>query len=477
MYIPMKPLSHTLVLLTSLFLLASCGEDRSGEYYALVEDNLFIEQVMKEHYLWYDSIPEVKQMDYFAEPEEFLKKLVYRKAQNGKGDPYSYVESTATLPTPDTESFSRSFLQRTSTYGFDFELMNDPTGVSSHVFARVLYVLPQSPASEAGLQRGDWISAVGRDELTAQNYGYLMTGGATSFARESLVFDSENNASWVAFDTLQVGPARRVEINPFQVDTVYHIAGRKIAYLMYNEFSTGPNNQAEDTEYREQMRQRFARFRQEAPDAFILDLRYNPGGYLSCATDLASYLAPAAALGKVFCTTKYNNLTEPQEVDFPLNAALAGENLNLSKLYVLTSLFTASASEAVINGLRPYFGNDNLVVIGETTEGKNVAMQPYQDKRFPFIVWPVVAYVLNAEGSAHYARGIQPTFELSERRLISPLYPLGDIREFLLHNTLEYITTGVMPDLPPAENPDTEVQGRSLFHSMSLRSLPGIRLQ
>lgn len=155
--------------------------------------------------------------------------------------------------------------------------------------------------------------------------------------------------------------------------------------MVYNEFSTGPNNQATDTEYREQMKQIFARFKGQSPDAFILDLRYNPGGYLSCATDLGSYLAPAADLGKVFCTTLYNDISDPQKIDFPLNTGLASENLNLSKLYVLTSKFTASASEAVINCLRPYIGTENVVVIGETTVGKNVAMEPYQDERYNFI--------------------------------------------------------------------------------------------
>ena len=71
--------------------MASCGEDRSGEYYALIGENVWIEQIMKEHYLWYDSIPAIKETDYFAEPEDFLQKLVYTKAQNGKGDPYSYI--------------------------------------------------------------------------------------------------------------------------------------------------------------------------------------------------------------------------------------------------------------------------------------------------------------------------------------------------------------------------------------------------
>ena len=89
----MKHIRSTFFLLTTLFIMASCGEDRSGEYYALIGENVWIEQIMKEHYLWYDSIPAIKETDYFAEPEDFLQKLVYTKAQNGKGDPYSYIES------------------------------------------------------------------------------------------------------------------------------------------------------------------------------------------------------------------------------------------------------------------------------------------------------------------------------------------------------------------------------------------------
>ncbi|MDE6180469.1 MAG: peptidase S41, partial [Phocaeicola sp.] len=182
----MKHIQNTIFLLTSLFIMVSCGEDRSGEYYALIGENLWIEQTMKEHYLWYDNMPEIKESDYFSEPENFLQKLIYTKAQDGKGDPYSHIE---TIKYSDD---ARSFLQRNATYGFDFELMTDPTGTSSHTFARVLFVLPHSPASEAGLERGDWISAIGKEKLTSNKYSQLMEGGHTTFARESLVFDEED---------------------------------------------------------------------------------------------------------------------------------------------------------------------------------------------------------------------------------------------------------------------------------------------
>lgn len=465
----MRYIRNTLFLLGTILITASCGEDRSGEYYALIGENLWIEQIMKKHYLWYDNMPETKESDYFTEPKDFLQKLVYNKAQDGKGDPYSYIE------TKETSEASRSYLQRTSTYGFDFELMTDPTGTSSHTFARILFVLPHSPASEAGLKRGDWISAIGKEKLTANNYSSLMEGDNAAFARETLTFNEEGEPEWMAADTVSITAARPVELNPFYVDSVYEVSGKKIAYMVYNEFSTGPGNQAADTQYREQMRQIFARFKSLSPDAFILDLRYNPGGYLSCATDLGSYLAPAADLGKVFCTTLYNDISDPQRVDFPLNAQLAAENLNLNKLYVLTSKYTASASEAVINCLRPYIGKDNVVVIGETTVGKNVAMEPYEDERYNFILWPVVAYVLNSAGEADYTNGIIPDFALSERNLISTLYPLGDVREYLLRNAIAYITTGVMPDLPQAETQPTK--GRIIHHSLNRRNMDGIRLR
>ncbi len=462
----MRLIRNICLTLFALLGLASCGEDRSGEYYALVGDNMWIEEVMSQHYLWYDSIPEVKEDDYFTQPQQFLKKLIYTKAQGGKGDPYTYLDMS------DTASVARSFLQRSSTYGFDFELMSDPTGTTSRTFARVLFVLPDSPASEAGLERGNWISAIGKDKLTTSNYGYLMQGGRTAFARESLVLDAEGNSQWVAVDTMEVEAARPVELNPFYVDTLYTVEGKKIAYMMYNEFATGPDNLASDKAYREQMHSLFVRFKREAPDAFILDLRYNPGGYLSCAADLASYLVPASALGQTFCTLQYNDIAEPQRESVLLDAGLSAENLNLSKLYVLTSAFTASASEAVINCLRPYMGEENIIVIGETTEGKNVAMTPYKNEEFGITLWPVVAFVQNAEGNAGYSRGIVPNFTLSERRLISPLYPLGDTREYLLYNTLAYITTGVMPDLP-----SETARGRVLYNSMSKRTHRGIIIE
>lgn len=463
----MKHIWYTFSLLLSLLSFTSCGEDRSGEYYALTGQDRWIEEIMSKHYLWYENMPEIEEDDYFSAPEDFLQNLLYGEALDGKGDSFSYIE-------PKEPTSTRSFLNRTSTYGFDFELMTDPLGTTSHTLARVLFVLPNSPAAEAGLCRGDWISAVGKEQLTSNNYGYLISGGATSFARESIVA-GQDGPVWLAVDTLDVGASRPVELNPFYVDTVYVIEGKKIAYMMYNQFSTAPDDQPgqpEETEYGQQMLRIFAEFKQSSPDAFILDLRYNPGGYLSCAQELASLLVPSANLGETFCTLEHNNITDPQQESILFDPQFEPQNLDLKKIYILTSKFTASASEVIINCLRPYMGDENVVVIGETTYGKPVAMQKFEKEEFDFNLWPVTSYVLNAKGEADYANGIVPTHALNERGLISPLYPLGDIRELLLSNTLALITTGSM--LEAGQLSAMAAKHPAIYNSMGRRAIKGV---
>ena len=87
----MKYLSYTLIAITAL-LTISCGEDRSGEFYALIEDRMWIEETMKKHYLWYEEMPTIEnEYDYFKQPETFFKNLLSKQALNGKGYKYSYM--------------------------------------------------------------------------------------------------------------------------------------------------------------------------------------------------------------------------------------------------------------------------------------------------------------------------------------------------------------------------------------------------
>lgn len=441
-----------------MLLFSSCGEDRTGEFYALIEDRMWIEETLRENYLWTEDMPVIEDEDeYFKEPATFFKNMLSKNALNGKGDKYSYMEETAT----EDEEESRSLmLDRTSTYGMEFVLTNDPTGTTAHTFARVLYVLPGSPAEEAGIRRGDWISAINQDRITTDNYQQLIQGGVISLARNQLV-NTEGGILWQPKDTLNVGPSIQMEINPFLTDTVYEVDGLKIAYLVYTEFATGPNNEGSESVYNEQMKQIFAQFKAQSPDAFILDLRYNNGGYLQCAQALGSLLAPASAIGKDFVNLTFNEKADPQVIRYPFDQQYADANLNLNKVYILTGDETASASEAVINGLIPYMGAENVVLIGTKTEGKNVAMSSFKNETYGLTLWPVIAYVSNANNEGDYSEGFTPHYELNEFNIID-WHPLGNPDEYLLKNTLSLITTGTMPDLSTSTDEETRVLRSSI---------------
>ena len=133
----------------------------------------------------------------------------------------------------------------------------------------------------------------------------------------------------------------------------------------------------------------------------------------------------------------------------------------MSKIYILTSEITASASEAVINGLIPYLGSENVVLIGTRTEGKNVAMTPYKNETYGLTLYPVVAYVGNAENQSQYSSGFEPQYVLDENDEMV-WYPLGDPQEYLLKHALTLITTGNMPETDTSVPNSIQVNGYSI---------------
>ena len=458
----MKSLQYTLLTLL-LIVSTSCGEDRTGEFYALIEDRMWIEEVMRENYLWAEDMPVIeKEDDYFQAPATFFKNMLSKNALNGKGDKYSYMEENQ----KETRVLT---LDRTSTYGMEFILTSDPTGTTAHTFARVLYVLPESPAQKAGIERGDWISAINEERITTDNYKQLTQGGNVSLTRNRFTPLEEGTGWQISKDVLNVSASVAMEINPFLVNKVLEVDGKKIAYLLYNEFATGPNNEGTESVYNEQMKQIFAQFKSQSLDAFILDLRYNNGGFLQCAQALGSLLAPSTALGKDFVNLTFNDKADPQIIRYSFDTQYADANLNLNKIYILTGEYTASASEAVINGLIPYMGAENVILVGTKTEGKNVAMSSFKNKTHGLTLWPVIAYVSNANNEGDYSEGFQPTYQLDENS-INTWYPLGNPEEYLLKNTLSLITTGTLSDESTTDNGESKTIRSSIGYK-------GIRIQ
>ncbi|HEX6227323.1 MAG TPA: S41 family peptidase, partial [Chryseolinea sp.] len=166
------------------------------------------------------------------------------------------------------------------------------------------------------------------------------------------------------------------------------------------------------------------------------------------ASNLASLIAPSPE-NKIFFRREYNTQVESEIIADPQ----AGESFLLSKLkdkaqniggqlsgrvYILTGSRTASASELIINGLRPFM---EVFLIGDVTYGKNVGSISLYDKNNSNNRWgmqPIVVKVYNSLNQSEYSQGFAPDIEDKDNKLY--LYPLGDLREELLSKAIEKIT-------------------------------------
>lgn len=435
----MKLTKYLFFLFICLFI-SACSDDKNddggggGENPDRTETQAWIEDHMRENYYWYSEIKSADKLDYESEPKAFFKSLLSSKDGKGDGGPnhqyYSYILNLAE---------SRSQIKESNSYGFEFyAIYADNT--HTDVWVLVQYVLKDSPAGEAGLKRGDWIIEINGKPFTTKDntYSALYSGGeamSLTVAR----WDAGNGVLALYPDKINVGPSQKVVDNPIHIaKTLTSSNGKKVGYLLYNHFSAGTGNDNDfsyDDKLREESMTTF-----NGVEEFVLDLRYNNGGLLSSARTLCAILAPKNALEKKFGSLKYNDkkknsnwdftvgkeqLTEGSK-DYPVN--VKGQNLNLSRIYILTSDKSASSSEMVINSLRPYM---EVVLIGQQTVGKNVGSIPEKSKDELWEMHPIVCQLANSEGFTDYSEGFKPDYEIDEA--FAPTEKPNEVRLIQVH--------------------------------------------
>lgn len=427
-------------VLWALFLLCSCEIQELPDPSTPSEEqttNEWIEQTMRLYYLWDDEIPESKRLNFGQEAEPFFLSLLTRKDGKTDDDGTHYFYSSINKKSPS--SATKSYLGEGNSFGFEFQYYYIQ---NLRIYALLtLYVLPDSPADKEGLKRGDWIVKINNKAVPGDAQSLLKALDTTSPVPVS--FGIERKLNDPSSATTKTLTAAKVTDNPVFVNKVIAYGKKKVAYLAYNHFTAGPTEESGDELFNHTLRQAFREFKKASPDAFVLDLRYNGGGLVSCAQLLATLLAPASALDDVFCKLTYNgqNNKYPKQQELRLDTKLAGsDNLNLSTLFVITSQRTASASEAVINGLKPYL-NANLIIVGDTTEGKNVGSLTFDDDAYDWELHPIVSRLSNKEGFSDYANGFVPDVFCDEKKAVT-YYDLGDEREYMLEPILKYIADG-----------------------------------
>jgi C-terminal processing protease CtpA/Prc len=396
------------------------------------EVNQWIYENMSLYYLWNDEIPE--EPDDTVEPEEFFESLLYAydATTNPEGDRFSFISDNA-------DELLASFSGESTSTGMQFRLFYRSSD-SNEILAQIIYVLEGSPADLAGLKRGDIFTRVNGTILDDENYTDLLY----EYDNMTLTLaEVINNTLYEKDDTVTL-TAVVLQENPIFLDTIYEMTGTKIGYLVYNQFIPGPND-SETDDYDDQLSSVFSEFKSSGVSELVIDLRYNPGGYSTSAVALASLIGTGVNSSSIFFREEYNDELQDYlentygsdyfDVLFDDKQENIGDQI--SNVYFLVSNYSASASELVINGLKPYM---NVVLIGEQTYGKNVGSITITDDDSDDNNWalqPIIMKAYNSLGQSEYTAGFVPDVEIYEPL---DLVPFGDTEDPLLSQAIGMIT-------------------------------------
>ena len=434
----------------------SCFEDRDDNITLnsnTLEINDFVWKGMNEFYLFGNDVPDLRNerfglngldnryettpeyLEYLSEftsPENLFEALVF---DAGNTDRFSVIF-------PDLFQAIAASEGTTETTGLRLFIYNVP-GSDTEVFARVSMVLNGSNADLAGVRRNMVISGVDGTTLTTNNFQALLLQDTATL---NFADYNDNGTETIDDDTItpngqSITVSRAVFTdNPVHRTEVLNISGQTIGYLMYNSFLFN---------FETELNNAFGELLAANVQHLVLDLRYNRGGAIVTAARLASMIT-GQFNGQLLATNINGPNRQDQNRDFnftnTINSGGAINSLNLSKVYILTSEDSASASELIINSLRPY-GID-VVLVGTTTRGKassNLLIFDSPDfgrtqvtAAHTYALFPLIGEVLNKDGDPVSPGGFAPDIEVNESQV--NLGILGDPDEPLLAAAIADIT-------------------------------------
>jgi len=431
-----------LSLLTISVLFTSCFTDKDDEIQvaSTLEIQDFIYRGLNFFYLYKADTPQLAN-DAFANDAE---KNNFLNSFNTPESLFDFLKSPQdrfSILVDDYIALENALSGVTLNNGMEFGLVLYPDQ-SGNVFGYVRYVLPNTSAETGGLQRGDIFNTINGQQITENNFSDLIA--PDSYTIGLATFDGTTVTP--TGNSVDLVKTQYTE-NPVYIAQTLNINGQNIGYLMYNGFTR---------DFDPQLNAAFAQFQADAVTDLVIDLRYNGGGSVETANDLASMIT-GQFNGQVFYSEQWNEDRQEEYAQDGLfnNQISTGEainSLNLTSVYFLTTGRTASASELVINGLDPYISVNQ---VGGTTTGKFQASFLLYDAPAPnfsrneanpnhtYAMLPLVFKTANSVGTTDFVNGLTPDIALDED--YSNLGTLGNPSEPLFAAALNDILTLPQP--------------------------------
>lgn len=467
----MKTLFRTTILLfLAVFCFQACQDQDDVATPRNLQVQDFVWKGLNQYYLWQGDVPNLAdnrfanqaQLNSFLKDYSDAETLFNSLRVDASIDRFSWIVDDYTVLEQELQGTSKN-------NGIDFKLSPKSKG-SNDLIGFVRYVLPNSSAAKEGVKRGDLFYAINGSQINYNNYRNLLEPDTYT-----INLADYNGTSFVSNGKSFTLTKSVLDENPIYINKVINDRGHNIGYLMYNGFYGN---------YDEQLNAVFGSFKTQGVTDLVLDLRYNGGGSVQTATRLASMIT-GLSTDKIFSKEKWNDKInkyfeseDPQSLNNKFVDKFNGvavNSLGLNRIYILTTKSTASASELIVNGLKPYI---DVVQIGDVTVGKNVGSVTLYDSptfgktnRNPnhkYAMQPIVLKIVNSVGFGDFTNGLVPTYNVPE--YIDALGVLGDEKEPLLSFAISKITGGDTKRIQRKE-------GKELDYFTDSKAIDGIRNQ
>jgi C-terminal processing protease CtpA/Prc len=442
-----------LVPFVFVFLLMACKKDVpvSNAGNASEDVNTWIYNSMSYYYLWNTNMPKISATNLKDNPMNYFYSILY---DYRKIDRFSWIDSSAS-------NLADGINGNIKVLGIKYSIFYTDNTQANIAFV-IAYVLKGSPAEKAGLKRGDIILKVDDKTITPSNYATILQNETARLGMASYaggIFTSTGTSISITKVKMQTDPILK--------DTIIKWGGKKVGYLAYRQFIGYVKDSITGKEYDfdDSLRNIFGRFKSGGANELVIDLRYNGGGYVSSSDLMTNLIVKdlAAKVGTVMNKKVYNaTYTEALKKSsgssaFNTNFKFENNNLGtLNRVFFLISNSSASASEVVINNLKPFM---DVILVGEHTYGKNVGSNTLTDSknRWNYGLQPITFKIANAKDESNYGTtdGFLPNIAITDNVL--PFKQLGDPYETVLNKALLFISpTAFKPFSASGNTPQTK---------------------
>lgn len=315
----------------------------------------------------------VRAGEYFTIDEDTLNDRLAAGYMNGINDKYA-VYYTA------KEYSEKQSVEKGTLTGIGVAVVND----TSSGYARIIRLYDNSPAAEAGMQVGGFITAI-NDESTRN---------ITSSARlTSKLLGEEGTTTAVTYLTpdRQEQQFNLVHSN-YKTPSIYaaQMVADTCGYIRIDSFSTGTASEFKSA---------VDDLLQQGATAFVFDLRDNTGENLNAALVAADYCVPSGDIAKKQDkdgTVTTLRMSDEDEITVPMVCLVNGS--------------TAGSAELFANALRKMGG---ATIVGTKTAGKGVVMSDAQSFSDGSAAYITVGLLLDNEDQTWNGEGLSPDIDAS----------------------------------------------------------------